>query len=278
MVSGWSILFMFLNGILCIGIPIGGYLYFRVKPVRYIGIFIAGALSFYLTQMVVRIPILQLALPKMEWYVNLAGKEGFLYPVGIALFLGGTAALFETFGRFITLNYLLQKRLSYRSGIIHGLGHGGIEAILLVGLNHLIYGGYSLMLNAGNANPMTAIVPMEQQQVLKDILVQTPSDQFFAAGFERVMTIFLHVALSLLVTVGIVKGKKWLYILIVFFAHMFVDASVVIAGNYTNSVWVLEAMIFVYGMISLIVVWKLKGTINDGIDIEDATKAVEEGY
>lgn len=127
MVSGWSILFMFLNGILCIGIPIGGYLYFRVKKVGYIGIFIAGALSFYLTQMVIRIPILQLALPKMEWYVNLADKESFLYPVGLALFLGGTAALFETFGRFITLNYLLQKRLSYRSGIVHGLGHGGIN-------------------------------------------------------------------------------------------------------------------------------------------------------
>ncbi len=278
MVNSWSVLFMFLNGILCIGIPIGGYFYFREKSARYIGVFIAGGLSFYLTQMVIRLPILQLVLPKMKWYLNLAGKEGFLYPVGIALFLGGTAALLETIGRFITLNFLLTKRLSYRSGIIHGLGHGGIEAVLLVGLNNLLYGSYSLMLNAGKQNPMASIIPLEQQDLLRGILMQTPSDQFFAAGFERVMTIFLHVALSLLVTIGIVKGRKWLYVLIVFFTHMFVDASVIIVGNYTTNTWVLEGIIFVYGMLSLILIWKLKGTINDGIDIEDATKAVDEGY
>ena len=269
---------MFINGVLCIGIPIVGYLHYRVKPIRYIGIFIAGALSFYLTQLVVRVPLLQLALPKFDWYMDLAGESGLLYPFGIALFLGGTAALFETFGRFITLNFLLIKRLSYRSGIIHGLGHGGIEAILFVGINHLIYSAYGILFNAGVENPLSFIVPIEQQKLLQDILVNTASDQFIAAGFERVMTIFIHVSLSLLITVGIIKGKKWTYTLMVFLMHTFVDASVVIGATYTQNIWILEGMIAVYGVIALIIVIKLRGTIKDEIDFDDARKAVDEGY
>jgi len=278
MIANSSIIIMFFNGIVCFALPIGGYIWYKRKPEKYIGLFIAGALSFYVSQLIIRIPILQLVLPRMQWYVNLADKSGWLYPVGIALFLGGTAALFETGGRLITLNFLLKKKLSYRSGIIHGLGHGGFEAIMLVGINNLIYAVYGLQFNAGKNMPLIGIIPAEQQELLQNILIKTPTSEFLAAGVERVLTIILHVALSLLITIGIVKGKKLLYSIIVILAHTFVDASVVIAANYTNEVWILEGIVALYALIAAIVIITQKTSINDRIDIDDAVKAVDEGY
>ena len=53
------------------------------------------------------------------------------------LFMGGTAAIAEEFGRYIAVRFLLKKNRRYADGIAYGLGHGGIEAMLLIGVNNI---------------------------------------------------------------------------------------------------------------------------------------------
>lgn len=272
MIDTIKIIWMVMSALICLGLPIVWYLLIK-KERTLIGFWIAGGLSFYLTQMVIRLPILQLLLPKLSWYEGLTSNI-ILY----GLFLGLTAALFETAGRSLIMNLLLKKRLSYKSGIIHGIGHGGIEAILFVGINYVIYVVYSLMLNNGQSTPMTWIVPMEQQELLKNILMQTESVMFLMAGLERAMTMVFHVAMSLLIAVGIMKRQQLKYTAIVVLLHTILDFGAVLLSNYISNVYLIEAYVLIFAIASGLIIVLGKKAVKLNPDHDEAEEAVAEGF
>ncbi len=265
--------FMVASIILCFGGPIGWFLVLRKGERGYFGVLVAGAMSFYLTQMVIRIPLLQLILPKMTWYQSLS--ESIL---GMALFLGLTAAIFETAGRWLTLNFLLKKRLSYRTGLVHGVGHGGIEAILLVGINYIIYAAYTFLYTRGVENPMMFMFPEEAQTMMKTLIIDAESNLFLVAGIERVLTMIVHVALSLLIAVGIMKKQQWYYIIIVVIIHGSLDFFAVVMSSSGISFWMTELMVLAYAVLSIGILMYFKGKVKDSADEDEGEKAVEEGY
>jgi uncharacterized membrane protein YhfC len=223
-------------------------------------------------QIIIRIPIMQIVLPGMGWYKTLS--ESFIL---YSLFLGFTAALFETFGRYITLNFLLKKRLSYTTGIIHGIGHGGIEAILLVGLNNLIFVVFAILLNSGNPTPLSSIIPLSQQGMLQTSLMGDAS-LILMAGFERAVTMIFHISLSLLITIGIVKKRQLLYTGIVMILHTAVDSLAAFMSLNGVNVWIIEGMVLIFGAIALIIIIKTRGSIQLHRDKDEAILAVSEGY
>ena len=92
------------------------------------GISFTGAAVFILFQLVTRIPLIQLVLPGMDWYKETIQSNIWTY----GLFLGFTAGLFEEVGRYLAF-ILILKNLDWKNAVAFGIGHGGIEAILLVG-------------------------------------------------------------------------------------------------------------------------------------------------
>lgn len=268
-----KVIFMTLSIFLCFGVPIGWFLMVRQGQKGYFGVLIGGALSFYLTNMVVRMPILQLLLPKMTWYQTLSKSV-----IGLALFLGLTAALFETAGRWLTLNFLLKKRVSYRSGLVHGIGHGGVEAILLVGINYIIYGIYTFLYLRGVENPMMFMFPDEAQTLMKTLIVDAENHLFMVAGIERVLTMIVHVALSLLIAVGIMKKQQWHYTMIVIIIHGSLDFfAVVMASNGVHYLYT-ELVVLAYALLSIGIILYYKDKVKLGSDKDEGEKAVEEGY
>jgi uncharacterized membrane protein YhfC len=273
MISWVTILYIFISFLVCFSIPIGGYFIIKKKHPGFAGVFIGGALSFYIPQMVIRVPLLQLVLPNMEWYKALSQNV-----LGIAIFLGLTAALFETFGRSLTLNWLLRKKLSYRSGLIHGLGHGGIEAILFVGLNYGIFFLFALLLNNGIQEPLSFLIPHDQQTLLKSLLNDTESILFLMAGIERALVIPFHMAMSLLITIGIVQQKRRLYTSIVIALHTLLDMSVVIVSSKTQNIYILESLVLLASVIAILLIVKNKHQIQEFPQQDDGEKAVDEGF
>lgn len=273
--SSLKILYILLSGLACFLVPIGIFIYYRKKSNLMTGVVVAGGLSFYLTQMIIRIPLLQLVVPKLGFYQWLISKDHYLL---LALFLGGTAALFETSGRLLTLKLLLKNRLSATTGIVHGLGHGGIEAILLVGINYLIYGLYSFLWLRGNETPLAFILPGEAGDMLKNILSTTSSQLFLIAGLERILTLIFHMAMSLLITIGLMKGKSLLYTCLVLFLHTTVDGGIVILSHFTKNPYILEGWVVIFAALSLLII--IKNRHFDPIlpMADEGEKAVEEGY
>lgn len=181
-----------------------------------------GAAGFFVMQMIIRTPIINL----------LAAKPGFMkfatrHFVWYSLSMAFTAALSEVIGRYAVAK-IMSKNLSFQRGIAAGLGHGGIEAIIIIGmtyLNNLIYIG---MINGGTFDKVveqTAALGVDTAGLLavKDSLLHTNSAMFLLAGYERILTMILHVALSLLVCYFVSRKEDWKGIVICILCHSLVD-------------------------------------------------------
>ena len=183
-----------------------------------------GAAGFVLLQMIIRMPILNIVslIPGFGTFVA-------EYYVLYCLILALTAALFEVVARFGVAK-ILQKKINYEQGVAAGLGHGGIEAILIVGMTYINNLLYAIMINLGSFQGMikdalrtSGPEVAEQLIMVMDSLVETPSYLFYLAGYERVLTVIFHTAMSLLVCYLVYKKKAVLGVSIAFVAHFLVD-------------------------------------------------------
>ncbi len=221
---------------LCFAIPIGGLIYLSVRKKHVIRPFIIGMLVFFVFQFVIRLPIIQLALPQTAWFLAMS-QNPWLY----GLFLGGTAAIAEELGRYIAVRFLLKKNRRYADGIAYGLGHGGIEAMLLIGVNNI-------------AN---LIVLQDGQSFLAPVIAaQLSYASVFTAIFERVLAMALQVGLSMLVFYC-VRSKKWRYLVYALIIHTIVDAAIVILpGAFgLSSIWI-EAVLLL--ATAGLMIWTIK--------------------
>ncbi len=232
-------------------------------------------------QVILRIPILQSVLPRMDWYVNLPENSLFLY----ALFLGFTAGLFETVGRYFTIKYILKDRLGYYSGISHGIGHGGIEMIMLVGFAYVNNIIYSIQINAGTfqqtIDAVAAAQPaaVAQFEAAQQLLISSPPSVYWLAIVERILTLTFHIAMSLLIMEGIVRKKDMKFAGIVLVLHTALDTiAVIMAVNGVNT-WLIEGMVAVFAIGALIYIITSKKRFGDKIHpVEKDSEALASDY
>ena len=92
---------------------------------------LVGAAGFVVPQVLIRLPILSYLGTRAD-FVAFAQNHLLVYALGLAF----TAGLFELSGRYAGAS-VLRKDLTFRRAVIMGLGHGGIEAIILVGLSYV---------------------------------------------------------------------------------------------------------------------------------------------
>ena len=114
-------------------LPIIVSLFLIVKKKQYFKVILVGVITFLIFQVFTRIYILQVILPSQVWYILFT----YQYPILYVFLLSLSAGLFEEIGRYITMKYLL-KSMTIKDAIVFGIGHGGIESILLVGVSLLM--------------------------------------------------------------------------------------------------------------------------------------------
>ena len=191
-----------------------------------------GALTFTAFQVILRFSLLRFVLPNEAWYILMSSAQPTLY----ALFLGGTAALFEEGGRFIVMSLFLKKRRSTLDGIAFGVGHGGIEAMFIVGLNAIA-------------------------MLLMSTFSATPSFMF-AGGVERISTMVIQIALSVMV-MKTVRERNYLWLILAFVIHTLIDFGAVIVSE-SLDVWTIEAAIlFVAILLAWFVFSEYKKTVGE---------------
>lgn len=189
--------------------------------------FLWGALAFVISQLIIRIPILQFVLPNFVWFAVLQ-----LYPWQYGLFLGLTAGLAEETARWIAMRYFLKGKDSLQHGLAFGLGHGGIEAMLLVGPN-MIAGAVMALAGQGELFPADGA----------DILV---------GAAERIFAMAFHVGASLLVMYGVREKKGFRYWALAVALHTLLDAAaVILPGVFGAGVWGIELWAAVGGGMTL---------------------------
>lgn len=191
-----------------------------------------GASCFLVSQVFTRLPLLQYVLPKNAGYVIFQIK----YPLCYILMLALSAGVFEECGRWF---FMRAGRIeSAVKGVVFGFCHGGVEAILFVGIPALRL----LFSPPGEWSDATAHFPL--------------------AATERAFAIVAHVGLSLLVLAGVERRKKQLLLLAVLL-HSLLDFSVVYSALAGMDGWLVETIAAAYStgilLLSLYVYVKGKG-------------------
>ncbi len=163
------------------------------------------------------------------------------------LYGGLAAALFEETGRLIAMKFFMKESLNKQNSVMYGIGHGGIEAILLVGLTYVSNLLTAFMINSGALKASMELVDAELQQTTFEqikVLWELPSWQFYMAGVERLIAITLQIALSVLIYKA-VATKNRSYWFIAIGIHFAVDFLTVISTGLGVPVWVVELLLLV---------------------------------
>lgn len=154
------------------------------------------------------------------------------------LYGGLCAAVFEEVGRFLAMKYCMKNYLNKNNAIMYGIGHGGIEAIIILGLAEISNIATSFAINSGAIDTIISSVPEEgRDTVFEQIsaLWQTPAASFYLGGVERVIAVTLHICLSYMVY-RFVKYNEKKYFGVALGIHFIVDFATVVLAKYVSLV------------------------------------------
>src|SRR5690554_2190003 len=147
MVNTLSIGFMIFSALLIFLFPLGLAVYMYKKERISLKAILIGAAVFILSQILICIPLINV-LGTKPWFQGLLSNIFFT-----ALVVGGlSAGVFEEIGRYLGFRFFLNNELSWKNGIAYGIGHGGIEAVLLVGMKYINNIVTSFMINNATFN------------------------------------------------------------------------------------------------------------------------------
>ena len=181
-------------------------------------------------------------------------------PLLWAIVLGLFPGVFEETGRFVAFKTVLRNRSNRETAISYGIGHGGFEIILVMGLNYLTYIVYGIMINAGLFQGIIDQVAeqapdqVETMRVLADQLAAFSFADIGVGVFERVFAFLFHVGASIMVFYAARdKGRFWLYPLAVLL-HTALDsfAGLNVAKVIQLSVPALEAIVVIFGIVTFV--------------------------
>lgn len=183
------------------------------------------------------------------------------HPVAYIFYGCLAAGVFEETARLVGLSLLSRRDAAPVIGFAYGVGHGGVEAIMIGGLGAINNIAAIIMVNSGQTDTLLsglsgdtlalAIAQLEQ-------LARTSSPLFLAGGLERVVTVAFHIALSMLVWMAAVRRiPRWGFgIAILLHAGIDVFAMLYQLGIITN-IWLTEAALVVLVPIVCIGIWRV---------------------
>ena len=202
MVPSASIVGMAVSAVIAIGLPVVLFFGLRKKMGLRVPPLLVGAAVFIVFALVLESLMHRVVLqPQADGTIALKVQHPALY-VLYAIFAAG---VFEETGRLVGFTLLKKRFHGVRTGVSYGIGHGGIEAVLLAGVTLIGSIVLALMLNAGLKLPAGT-------EATATALTTTPSGLFLVSGLERVFAIGIHIALSILVWIAVThKGKFWLF-------------------------------------------------------------------
>lgn len=162
---------------LALVLPVAMWLYasFRqrcAKPV------LLGAACFAVFQLLLRMPLVQLLEYRCAPFSILRISSPIVYFFLLAL----SAGIFEEVGRYFIMSRFMKTAREF-GAVAFGMGHGGLEAVLLTGIH-----ATALLCTGSVSSPGTMI----------------------AAGAERLFAMMLHIGLSVMVWRAAKHKQKWL--------------------------------------------------------------------
>ena len=250
MVSVWSIVFMVISLLVSIILSFGIFLFLRKRIDLKVVPALVGAAAFIVFAMVLEQLLHMLVLKRAPDGSLTLMKTPALY----VLYGAFAAGIFEETGRFLGFLLLKRKYKGFNTAISYGIGHGGIEALLVLGLTMVSTIVISVMVNTGMAN---VLGDTPQITAAVEQITGAAPWMFALGGLERVFAIAIHISLSVIVWHSVnTKGKVWMYPLaIVLHAAVDVVAAMGQVGVIKNVILVEAILLPTTAALVLFTIW-----------------------
>lgn len=214
-----------------LGLPVGLLVLWRKKTGAHLRSAAVGAAMFFLFALVLEQLLHLLALR----------PGGFILSHTWAYVLYGTlaAGVFEETGRLAGFR-LLRRQDRRESAVMYGIGHGGLESLLLGGIPAVWNLASALGYNAGTlTGDALASVPAAPA---------APAADYLVIGVERALVICFHIALSVPVFQAAKRpGKRWLYPAAILL-HAGMDVFAALYQRGVLSIWLSEGLMAAFSV------------------------------
>lgn len=226
-----------------------GYFIHRRFGVRW-KFFLFGMLVFFVSQIVLRIPLVQLTQSLLG--KSLQSSQLLMYAWIFALSI--TAGLVEEIGRYLGYRFLVKDNKTWEVGLMYGAGHGGIESMLLVGGLVLLGLVNIIVLSVTDYSALN--LPPDQVAAIQTARQQIAALQWWLpllGAYERFITIFLHMSLSILVLQAFLR-RSFIWVIYAIAYHTLANFVALAALPFVGVVWVEVVLTFTLP-ISLVIIF-----------------------
>jgi uncharacterized membrane protein YhfC len=173
-----------------------------------------GAAAFLISQVLLRLPAIGLLQPRLA--PRLAGSPALQW--AWLVFLSVTAGLFEESARWIAFRWALKKSpRTLATGVGYGVGHGGIEALLLIGVGQLASAGMIWLYGTGLLDKLIPVEALKAFPAQLAAIASQPAWTPLLAVWERAGSLCFHIALSVLVLIAVARRRISLLLLAIAF-------------------------------------------------------------
>jgi uncharacterized membrane protein YhfC len=230
---------MAISALIAIGLPVGLFLVWRKRfNLKLVPVLVGAGMFFVFVLVLEQLLHMVVLQPAADGSIALRQNAPLLYVLYGIL----AAGLFEETARLIAFTLLKRKYKGVGTGLSYGIGHGGFEAIVLVGLSMISNIVLSMVINSGSA---ATLGDLPEVKTAIDALVGTDSYLFLIAGIERIAAIAAQISLSILVWLAVSTRKFWLYPIAIGL-HAIIDLPAVLAQiGVINSPLIVEVATFV---------------------------------
>ncbi|MFT8887301.1 MAG: YhfC family glutamic-type intramembrane protease [Ethanoligenens sp.] len=177
----------------------------------------------------------------------------FRQPLAYAIYGGLMAGLFEETGRFVAFRLFFKRKHRYQDGIIYGLGHGGLELLLIGVMAQFGNFANAIMINNGGYAALAKTMPAQAASLekIQRVLVQTQPYLFAVSGLERILALAVQLGLSVLVLYAVTRKQPKFFVLAIGL-HALLDFGAVM-GQYTPApVLISEGIAAVFAVAAVI--------------------------
>ena len=240
------------SGLLCIIIPLAALIIYKKKnrKIKAMNAF-WGGLAFFVFAMVLERLLHMVMLPVVQNNIWLYGLYGAF-----------AAGIFEETARFVVFKTIMKKDTDPRNSIMYGIGHGGMESVLVGGLSLIMLAVVGIMVNSVGVEETLKLTGATDEATIAvataqiEALTKQSVGMCFVSVLERCLAMVLHTALSVWVfRAAREKGKIWLYPAAILM-HAAGDFPAALFQRGMLSIWTVYVIVVVLVAIAVFIAYK----------------------
>lgn len=172
-------------------------------------------------------------IPKYPLFIMENDVSAYIATHTWAYVLAGTllAGIFEETGRFVMFSLMKKKYNEKPVSVMFGIGHGGIECMILLGISALQFIAYAAMIQNGTFDSLLSQIPANvldaeaQLAAVKEQVLTLTGGSVLLMMWERVTAVTVHIAFSVMVFIAVQRREKRYFYPLAMLLHALFDVT-----------------------------------------------------